>query len=91
MKLDIINLNKSYGEKKVLEDVNFTFTEGHIYGLIGRNGAGKTTFFNALNQCVKKNIATNRSAITQVPTFIFLDFPVKSPTAIYVIRPNAMP
>lgn len=53
MKLDIINLNKSYGEKKVLEDVNFTFTEGHIYGLIGRNGAGKTTFFNALNQDIE--------------------------------------
>ena len=53
MKLDIINLNKSYGEKKVLEDVNFTFIEGHIYGLIGRNGAGKTTFFNALNQDIE--------------------------------------
>lgn len=49
MKLEITNLSKSYGEKEVLKDVNFTFEEGKIYGLLGRNGAGKTTFFNALN------------------------------------------
>lgn len=49
MKLEIINLCKSYGDNEVLKEVNFTFEEGKIYGLIGRNGAGKTTFFNALN------------------------------------------
>ena len=47
MKLEIKNLNKSYGKKEVLKDINFTFEEGKIYGLLGRNGAGKTTFFNA--------------------------------------------
>ena len=49
MKLEIHGLEKSYGKKEVLRDVNFTFEEGKIYGLLGRNGAGKTTFFNALN------------------------------------------
>lgn len=49
MKLKITNLCKNYGEKEVLKDVNFTFEEGKIYGLLGRNGAGKTTFFNTLN------------------------------------------
>ena len=49
MKLEIIELEKSYGKKEVLKDVTFTFEEGKIYGLLGRNGAGKTTFFNALN------------------------------------------
>ena len=49
MKLEIIDLEKSYGKKEVLKDVNFVFEEGKIYGLLGRNGAGKTTFFNALN------------------------------------------
>lgn len=49
MKLDIVNLCKKYGKKEVLKNVNFTFDEGKIYGLLGRNGAGKTTFFNALN------------------------------------------
>lgn len=49
MKLEIHDLEKSYGSKEVLKNVNFTFEDGKIYGLLGRNGAGKTTFFNALN------------------------------------------
>lgn len=53
MKLEIKKLNKSYGNKEVLKDINFTFEEGKIYGLLGRNGAGKTTFFNALNEDIK--------------------------------------
>ena len=50
MKLEVTNLTKNYGEKEVLEDMNFTFKSGKIYGLLGRNGAGKTTFFNALDE-----------------------------------------
>ena len=49
MKLEIHDLEKSYGSKEVLKNVNFTFEDGKIYGLLGRNGAGKTTFFNSLN------------------------------------------
>lgn len=49
MKLEVNNLRKSYGEKLVLDDIDFSFESGKIYGLIGRNGAGKTTFFNSLN------------------------------------------
>lgn len=49
MKLEVNNLTKSYGEKLVLDDIDFSFESGKIYGLIGRNGAGKTTFFNLLN------------------------------------------
>ena len=52
MKLEIKNLTKTYGEKEVLKNINFTFEEGKIYGLIGKNGAGKTTFFNCLNEDV---------------------------------------
>ena len=49
MKLEVIELSKSYGTKEVLKNVNIVFEEGKIYGLLGRNGAGKTTFFNCLN------------------------------------------
>lgn len=52
MKLEIINLYKKYGDKEVLKDIDFEFEQGKIYGLLGRNGAGKTTFFNALNEDV---------------------------------------
>lgn len=57
MELKITNLNKSYGVKKVLENIEFTFEEGKIYGLLGRNGAGKTTFFNALNSDIEVDSA----------------------------------
>lgn len=50
MKLEILNLYKKYGTKEVLKELSYTFESGKIYGLIGRNGAGKTTFFNALNE-----------------------------------------
>ncbi len=49
MKLEIVNLCKSYNDKEVLKNINFTFEEGKIYGLLGRNGVGKTTFFNSIN------------------------------------------
>ena len=53
MKLVIENLNKSFDKKEVLKNINFTFESGKIYGLLGRNGAGKTTFFNCLNEDLK--------------------------------------
>lgn len=53
MKLEIKELSKSYNQSIVLDDINFTFEEGKIYGLIGRNGAGKTTFFNCLNEDIE--------------------------------------
>ena len=53
MKLVIKNLKKSFGKKEVLKDINFTFEKGKIYGLLGRNGAGKTTFFNCLNEDIE--------------------------------------
>lgn len=52
MKLYIENLNKSFDKKKVLQDVEYTFESGKIYGLLGRNGVGKTTFFNCINDDV---------------------------------------
>ena len=43
MSLEIKNIYKSFGEKKVLEDISFTVKEGYAFGFLGRNGAGKTT------------------------------------------------
>lgn len=43
MKFEVQTLHKSFGEKKVLEGVSFTASSGRALGLLGRNGAGKTT------------------------------------------------
>lgn len=44
-----INLNKSFGKKQVLENINLTISEGKIIGLLGKNGMGKTTLIKLLN------------------------------------------
>ena len=41
-------LTKQYGEFTALDRVSLTLNEGDIYGLVGRNGAGKTTFFKCV-------------------------------------------
>ena len=58
MKLEVLNLKKKFGEKQVLDGIEFTFESGKIYGLLGRNGAGKTTFFNCLNDDIKPDEGT---------------------------------
>ena len=42
------HLVKYYGEKKVLSDISFSIREGEIVGLLGLNGAGKSTTMNIL-------------------------------------------
>ena len=43
------DIYKSYGKKEVLSNVNLTLEKGKIYGLIGRNGVGKTTLLSILS------------------------------------------
>ena len=43
------NLTKTYGKKDAAKDVNISIREGEIYGLIGRNGAGKTTIMRMIS------------------------------------------
>ncbi|WP_017415959.1 ABC-F family ATP-binding cassette domain-containing protein [Clostridium tunisiense] len=44
-----------YGARKLFEDVNIKFTEGNCYGLIGANGAGKSTFLKILSGEIEAN------------------------------------
>ena len=43
------NVTLRLGKKALFEDVNIKFTEGNCYGLIGANGAGKSTFLKILS------------------------------------------
>ena len=46
--LTVKHLNKSYGHQPVLRDVSFECAQGRIVGLVGANGAGKTTIMKAI-------------------------------------------
>lgn len=64
--LEVRRLCKSYGTKEVLKDISFTIPSGIICGLVGKNGAGKTTFFHSLLGFVsyEGEIALDQQAVT---------------------------
>lgn len=47
--ISVSNLSLRYGKRVLFEDVNVKFTEGNCYGVIGANGAGKSTFLKILS------------------------------------------
>lgn len=53
--LSVNNVSLQYGGKKLFEDVNLKFTKGNCYGIIGANGAGKSTFLKILSGDVEPN------------------------------------
>lgn len=48
MKIEVKNVSKEFKKIYVLKDINLEFEEGKIYGLIGRNGSGKSVFLKML-------------------------------------------
>lgn len=48
MRLELKNIDKSFGEKEVLKSISFSAESGKAFGLLGRNGAGKTTTIRIL-------------------------------------------
>lgn len=55
MKLELRNIEKSFGEKQVLRGVSFTAEGGKAFGLLGRNGAGKTTSIRIMMNVFPQN------------------------------------
>ena len=76
------NVTLRFGKKALFEDVNIKFTEGNCYGLIGANGAGKSTFFKILSgelETTKGDITMNageRLSILRQDHFKYNDFTV---------------
>lgn len=50
--LELKNVQFAYGEKKVLQDINFTISKGEKIAIVGKNGAGKSTLAKALCQFI---------------------------------------
>ncbi len=48
--LKTVNLGLQYGSRKLFEHVDITFSKGNCYGIIGANGAGKSTFLKVLSK-----------------------------------------
>ena len=55
MKLELRNIEKSFGAKQVLQGISLTAEGGQAFGLLGRNGAGKTTTIRILMDVFPQN------------------------------------
>ncbi len=76
------NITLRFGKKALFEDVNIKFTEGNCYGLIGANGAGKSTFLRILDGEQEPTTGSvfitpgQRLSILKQDHFQFDEFPV---------------
>ena len=80
--INVLNVSLRYGSRKLFEDVNIKFTPGNCYGVIGANGAGKSTFLKILSGEVEPNtgevvIAPNtRMSVLNQDHYKYDEFPV---------------
>ena len=73
IKLEVSNLQKSYGEKVVLKNINLAVSKGEVVGLLGPNGAGKTTLFYTIVGLIKANsgkVLLGNDDITNFPMYM---------------------
>ncbi len=91
--LEYRNVNKSFGEKHVLKDINLKIGENKIVGLLGKNGSGKSTLFKLANDLLTpssgevlvagKPISTEtKNLISYLPERSYLDPNMKVSDAI---------
>ena len=94
--LKVENLTKKYYNKTALEGIDLSFERGKIYGLLGPNGSGKTTFMKVIAQLHKQtsgevlingNILSyeSKADISYMPTenFLYESFKVKHAVKFY--------
>lgn len=53
--IEFKNVNLSYGNRLILDDLSFKINQGQIFGMLGPNGVGKSTIFNLITGLIKPN------------------------------------
>jgi ATPase subunit of ABC transporter with duplicated ATPase domains len=80
--IGVNNLSLRYGKRTLFEDVNVKFTEGNCYGIIGANGAGKSTFMKILSGEIEPTTGSveiskdQRMSVLKQNHYEFDEFPV---------------
>jgi lipopolysaccharide export system ATP-binding protein len=73
LKLQAVELSKSYRGRKVVDDLNLEIQQGEVVGLLGPNGAGKTTTFYilvGLTRADSGRVLLDRDDITDLPMYL---------------------
>ncbi|GHT53116.1 ABC transporter ATP-binding protein [Spirochaetia bacterium] len=80
--ITVTDLSLKFGERTLFKDVNLKFTPGNCYGIIGANGAGKSTFLNILSGQIEHDRGEisigkgQRMAVLKQDHFAFETYPV---------------
>ena len=65
--IEVNKISKKYGTVSALNEVSFSVEKGEIFGLIGPDGAGKTTLFRILTTLLSPDAGKGKSAISTHP------------------------
>ena len=90
--IEINNLRKNYGVKEVLKGLDLSLKNGQVYTLLGKNGAGKTTFINILLRLIKEDsgsVVSNVSVKKEVGVVFQEDYFPKETTVSDLIKLQA--
>ena len=80
--LNVSNVSLQYGSRVLFKDVNLSFRKGNCYGIIGANGAGKSTFLKILSGELEPKTgdvahdANERIAVVKQDHFAYEEFTV---------------
>ena len=71
--IEFQNISLSYGNRLILDNLNFQINEGQIFGMLGPNGVGKSTIFNLITGLIKPNNGKIKIAgeeVTDYPIYL---------------------
>ena len=95
--LSVSNLSVQFGKRVLFDEVNVSFNQGNCYGIIGANGAGKSTFLKVLTGKMEPNSGNvhletgKRMSVLEQNHFAYDDFPVletviRGNTSLFAIK-----
>ena len=71
--IEFNNVSLAYGNRLILDNINFKINEGQIFGMLGPNGVGKSTIFNLITGLISPKsgiIKINGEDVTQYPIYL---------------------
>jgi len=71
--IEFENVSLSYGNRLILDDINFKINQGQIFGMLGPNGVGKSTIFNLITGLITPKsgkIKINGEDVTNYPVYL---------------------
>ena len=71
--IEFENISLSYGNRQILENINFKINEGQIFGMLGPNGVGKSTIFNLITGLINPGNGKIKIAgkdVTKYPVYL---------------------